>query len=523
MKQSALLKASLFATGLSGIVAEYIIATLATYFLGNSVLQWTLILSTMMFSMGVGSRISKYMEKHLLAKFITIEFVLSILVSFCALIAYSASAWSSKSWNPAAANIPFEGVIIYTTSILIGLMIGMEIPMVTRLNEHFESLKVNISNVLENDYYGSLAGGLFFAFVGLPLLGLKYTPFVLGAVNLLVALTLYWQFRPMLESRHRTFLGIAGAVVSVMIVAGAVSANALISYGEQLRYNDRIVLQEQTPYQKLVVTEFKGEYWFYINDHQQLSSFDEHLYHEPMVHVPLAVHPHPQRVLILGGGDGGAARDALKHPEVEQIKLVDLDPRVTEIAREHPAFLRINEGSLNNPKVQVINTDAYTWLEKADEYFDVIIVDFPDPRSIELGRLYSEEFYRMARKHLRPNGLIITQAGSPYFATAAFYSVNKTLEAAGFGVVPMHNQVLTMGEWGWAFGAKDLTAEELKRRILQVDISDIDTRWITNEAIPGLVSFGKGLVKIDSAAIEVNQVHNPVLQRYYNQGNWDIF
>lgn len=136
--RSNILKLALFCTGLSGIVAEYILSTLATYFLGDSVFQWTMILSTMLFSMGLGSRISKFLEDYLLEKFIIIEFVLSILVSFSALLTYMAAAFTD-----------ILGVIIYTLSIAIGILIGMEIPLVTRLNEQFESLRVNIAAVME--------------------------------------------------------------------------------------------------------------------------------------------------------------------------------------------------------------------------------------------------------------------------------------------------------------------------------------------------------------------------------------
>jgi len=162
--KSNILKLALFATGLSGIVAEYILATLATYFLGDSVFQWTMIISVMLFSMGLGSRLSKYFTSDLLKKFIIIEFSLSLLTSFSSLLVYTAAAYTI-----------YKGLIIYGLSIIIGLLIGMEIPLVVRLNYEFQKLKVNIASVLENDYYGSLIGGMFFAFIGLPYLGLTNT------------------------------------------------------------------------------------------------------------------------------------------------------------------------------------------------------------------------------------------------------------------------------------------------------------------------------------------------------------
>ena len=189
MSKSGILKLALFATGLSGIVAEYVLSTLATYFLGDSVFQWTMIMSIMLFSMGFGSRISRYTHTRLLQKFIYLEFTLSLLVAFVSIIAYLSSAYYGDN-----------AFVIYGLSILVGLLIGMEIPIVMRLNDEFEELKVNASSVMEKDYYGSLLGGVFFAFIGLPYLGLTYTPFVLGTINFMVACLLIYILWSGLES-----------------------------------------------------------------------------------------------------------------------------------------------------------------------------------------------------------------------------------------------------------------------------------------------------------------------------------
>ena len=196
--RSNILKLALFATGLSGIVAEYILSTLATYFLGDSVFLWTMIVSIMLFSMGLGSRISKSIKSNLLEKFITIEFILSVLSAFVSVITYSASAYYG-----------YVGFVIYGLSVIIGLLIGMEIPIVIRLNDEFENLRVNVSTVMEKDYYGSLLGGVFFAFIGLPYLGLTYTPFILGTINFLVAIGLYIMLRNAVDSRLRTKLNLS--------------------------------------------------------------------------------------------------------------------------------------------------------------------------------------------------------------------------------------------------------------------------------------------------------------------------
>jgi spermidine synthase len=509
--QSSILKLALFATGLSGIVAEYILSTLATYFLGNSVLQWTMILSIMLFSMGLGSRISRSFEKDLLRKFILIEFTLSILSAFVSVIAYSASAYYGH-----------PGVPIYLMSVVIGLLIGMEIPIVIRLNDQFEELRVNVSAVMENDYYGSLLGGVFFAFVGLPYLGLTYTPFILGSINFLVACSLFFVLKSALGSGEKRQLTGLTLAVFLLISTGFLFADDIVRHGEEKRYKDEIVFVEQTKYQKIVITQNQDGFWLFINGNQQLSSIDEVMYHEPLVHPVMRLSKNPANVLVMGGGDGGAVREILKYEQVKTITLVDLDPVMTKLGQEYELLLDMNQNSLNHQKVTIVNADGYNYLEDNKEYFDIIIIDLPDPKTVELGRLYSYEFYKMCEKRLRPNGLIITQAGSPYYAAEAFHCIEKTLQASGFNTVPMHNQIITLGEWGWVMGSKKGNKIELTTALQNLNYGETQTSWINKEAMTLMTSFGKNVFMKDTI-IEVNKIHNPVLYNYYLNGQWDLY
>lgn len=500
---------AIFATGVSGIVAEYILSTLASYFLGNSVLQWTMILSTMLFSMGVGSRLSKFFKQQLLDKFIFIELLLSVLVSFSSLIVYTCSIYSD-----------FTPLVIYSLSVLIGLLIGMEIPLVIRINEEFQNLRANVSSMLENDYYGSLVGGVFFAFVGLPFLGLTYTPFVLGAVNFAVASLLLLSVHQRLQKPITTLVLTAASLL--IIVVSCLFSEPIIRFGEQKKYKDTIIYSEQTRYQKIVLTQFKNHHWLYINGNQQLSSYDEELYHEPLVHPAMKLHPHPQQVLILGGGDGCAVREVLKHPSVQSIDLVDLDPAMTQLGQTHPVLKSMNQNALNSDKVQVFNQDAFSYVEKSLKFYDVVLIDLPDPKSIELCRLYSYEFYQLCFRILRPNGVLVTQAGSPYFAPEAFRCIERSVEAAGFSTVPIHNQVLSLGEWGWIIGHKSLQQQELLQRLRKLNFNDLETTWLNTEGMKMMTYFGKAFFqKVDS--IEVNRLHEPVLRDYYTNGAWDLY
>ncbi len=513
------LKLALFATGLSGIVAEYILSTLATYFLGNSVLQWTLILSTMLFTMGLGSRASRYIEKYLLEKFIAIEFILSILVAFCSLISYLTTAYVSFNYALIIFPLRLDAAVIYTLATVIGFLIGMEIPLVMRINENYEPLKINVSGVMENDYYGSLIGGVFFAFIGLPFLGLTYTPFILGSINFLVAYLLYLKLKKQLKKPEK--LNFWALSTFLFIVFGVINAKKVVNFSEQKRYVDKVIFQKQTPYQKIVLTHWKNDYWLYLNGNTQLSTLDEWLYHEPMTHPAMNLHPNPEYILILGGGDGCLAREILKYPSVKKITLVDLDPYVTDMGKNHPIFVELNENALNNPKVEIINGDAFSFLEKTKHIYNLIFTDFPDPKTVTISRLFSLEFYKLCYKQLDPNGIIIAQSGSPYYASRAFFCIEKTINSARFSTLPLHNQILSLGEWGWVLGSKSIAQNKLKKITQNIKLPSIKTQWFNQDALKQVTSFGKPFS--DTTGLEINSLHNPILTTYYRKGNWGLY
>ncbi len=507
-QKSNVLKIALFATGISGIVAECILSTLASYFIGDAVVQFALIVSTMLFSMGLGSRLSKQIDKNLLLNFIYLELVLSFLVSFCALFIYVSYG-------------RFTPIFIYFLSVVVGLLIGLEIPIVTRLNEEFEELKVNVASILEKDYYGSLVGGLFFAFVGMPYLGLTYTPFVLGLLNFSVALWMFLQLKNALSKMQRRHIEFGFLIIGFSILAGLIFAQPIVKYGDQKKYRDKIVYQEQTKYQKIVLTERKGDYSLFINGNLQLSSFDEYMYHEPLVHSVLNVSENRKSILILGGGDGCAVREVLKYNDVEHIELVDLDPAMTKLGRTNNMFISMNDNALNNDKVEIKIGDAFQFLEHTKQLYDVIIIDLPDPNNIDLNKLYTKEFYYLIANHLTHGGAVITQAGSPYYATKAFYCIEKTMKTSGLKTLALQNQILTMGQWGWIIGSKILTQEELKTKINATDFNALNLRWLNNTGGQKLALFGKPLS--DTSNIEVNTIFHPVLYRYYRSGNWHLY
>ena len=508
-----ILKTALFATGCAGIVAEFVLSTLATYLLGNAIFQWTIVMSLMLFAMGLGSRLSRVFHKHLLDVFILAEFLLSMLCAVSASLAYALSAHTH-----------YTGLSIYLQALVIGSLIGLEIPLVTRINQTYESLRTNISGVMEKDYYGALVGGLGFAFFGLPYLGLTYTPILLGSVNFFVAALILCRFYAQIEMKKLVVPMGVGTLIFLALLCKF--AAPVIRYGEQRKYRDKVIYSAQTEYQKIVMTRWKKDYWLYINGKEQFSTYDEEKYHEPLVHPAVKLSHDPSNVIILGGGDGLALREVLKHSRVKSVDLVDIDPKMTGLAKTHPLLLSINRGSMNSPKVRVVNKDAAAFMKENAKLYGVIILDLPDPDTIELMHVYSEAFYRLLRRHIIRGGVLVTQATSPYFSKKAFLCIIKTIRKAGFSVLPYHNQIPTMGEWGWVLAVRSsgMTEPLLKKQMLDKDFADIPSRFLNKDAMISMVHFGKGV--LDNHAfedIQVNTESNPVLYRYYLAGSWGMY
>jgi spermidine synthase len=507
------LKAAIFATGSAGMVAEFVLSTLATYLLGNAVFQWTIIMSLMLFAMGVGSRISKHFDTALLDTFVLTEFALSILCAASAILAYSVVAYSA-----------YTGLVIYTLSIAIGVLIGFEIPLVTRINREYEELRFNIASVMEKDYYGSLVGGLFFAFIALPHIGLTYTPIILGSLNFCVAsfFIIFFFYR----IKQKKIISTAFAGCALVLVMLTVSAKPIMLFSEQRLYKDKVIYVEQSHYQKIVVTQWKKDYWLFINGQQQFSTYDEEKYHEPLVHPAMRLSNQRRAVLILGGGDGLALREVLKYKDVHGVTLVDIDPSMTAFASRNPILAKINQGAMQDKRVQIVNADAGVYLQKDDRIYNIIIIDLPDPDTVDLMHLYSRRFYGLVKKHLTADGVMVTQAASPYFARQAFCSILKTVAAAGLSPLPYHNHIPTMGEWGWvlAMKAEAMPPSKLKKRLQRLDFDGLDTRFLNTAAVTAMIHFGKGVLeKQQLDDIEINTELNPVLVRYYRNGSWGVY
>jgi len=494
-KQIAVLFISILIVALCGIAYELIIGTVSSYLLGNSVYQFSLTIGLFMFAMGIGSFISRLVVKNLITSFVIVELLISVAGGISSLLLFIVFPYVTALYL----------AVMYSLIIIIGILVGLEIPILTRILSRKENLKDSIANVLTLDYVGALAGSILFPLFLLPHLGLIRSSFAIGLINSATALVNIIYFR---KHFKRPFL--AGGICCfaiMMLIVMTVYGTALTNFAEGKLYFDQVLFKKQTQYQRIVYTEalFSGEHRLYIDGHIQFCDRDEYRYHEALVHPVMTPEGRRENVLILGGGDGLAAREVLKYAGVERIHLVDIDPDITKFCSEFPAIKKLNKGSLKDAKVKIINTDAFSFLNQYGILYDRIIIDLPDPHNEALNKLYSREFYTIIRKRLNPTGFMVTQSSSPFYTRTSYWCIENTLENAGFKTFSYKITVPAFGLWGFHIGTKEGRIPE------RFDIK-VPTRFIDESVMSVASVFGRDVQKVDAP---VNTMMEPKLYELY--------
>lgn len=497
-KESVILLLSVFVVGFCTIIYELLIGSVSSYFLGDSIKQFSLVIGLTMTAMGLGTLISRLVKENLIYWFIFIEIVLAVVGGLCVPILYF-SYMCEPVYYP----------VMFVLIMLIGGLIGLEIPLLTRIMETYYDLRNNISNVLSLDYLGAFIATLAFPFLLLPLMGIFESSVFAGLLNLIVGIINFYWFKDKITFKRRAKLRVSAVLVLLLLIGMFICSKGLMKYWENNIFDDRVVFSQQTKYQKLVMTKNKEDIRLFIDGNVQFSSVDEHRYHELLVHVPLSLAKHRENILVLGGGDGLAAREILKYKDVKNITVVDLDRDMTDLAKNNRIVKELNEGSFFNSKVHIINEDAFKYVENANEYFDVIIVDLPDPNNSSLARLYSREFYKLVRKKLAKEGLLVTQSTSPYFSSEAYWCVKETLKAAGYKhISPYHVYVPSFGDWGF------MLASNVKYDLNKFSLS-VPTKYLDKD------TFKKAFViekDIQRKGIKYSTMDKPAILDYYLQG-----
>ncbi|MEG3638483.1 polyamine aminopropyltransferase [Magnetococcus sp. PR-3] len=495
---------AVFTAGLCSIIYELLIATTVVYFLGDSIRYFSLTIGLYMASMGAGAYLSKYIRRDLLKKLIVAEILLGLVGGFCVPLLYLAFT------QP----LLFLPVYVLLT-LIVGFLIGLEVPLLTRILEGYDSLRVSIAHVLSLDYLGALVATVAFPLLLLPLFGIFRSGLFFGLVNMSIAVLLLWRFKTRVHGLQTRGYHLAAWAITLSIVAGLGFAHLLLEQWNQSVYSDRIIHTERTKYQEVVLTKNRDDLRLYLNGALQFSSIDEFRYHEALIHLPMAyarsAQPkQPLKVLVLGGGDGLAVRELLRYDFIDRITLVDLDDRVLQLAAHNPYIQQLNQQSLTkDPRVKVVVGDAMSFLQAKGALYDLIVADLPDPNNTETARLYSREFYRLVRGNLAPDGVFVTQATSPFHARQAFWTTRNTVADLFAQARAYHLLVPSFGDWGFVMASR----AELKthRFVLPVGL-----RHIRQEMLPGLFLFGADVA--DPGGLTISTLDRPVVLDRYRAG-----
>jgi len=496
------LMASVFVIATSGLVYELVSGTLASYVLGDSVVQFSLVIGIYLFAMGIGSWLSQFVTERVLERFVEIELGIAVVGGFSATLLF-------KVYTSLGA---FRGAL-YLMVALIGVLVGLEIPLLIRLLKFSLDLPALVARVLTLDYIGALVASLLFPSILLPHLGLHQTSLFFGLLNALVALVA--TFLLPIDRATLVRLRAEAVVVLCALAIGFFYVTRLVDRAESLYYGAPIVYTDQSPYQRVVITQTPRTTRLWLNGNLQFSSDDEYRYHEVLVHPAVAaLGRDPRTVLVLGGGDGLAARELLRYRSIENILLVDLDAAVTGAFAKLPIATRLNKGSLRDPRVTVKNEDAFRYLDESTDSFDLAVVDFPDPSNYAVGKLYTDAFYHLLRQRLGVRGVAVIQATSPQYARESFWSVVTTIEAAGFVAAPLHVYVPSFGEWGFVLAGGEGFAPPSR---LRIDAGEL--AWLESGMLPELFRFPRDLGRVDA---DVNRLNDQKLVATYTR-EWAVW
>lgn len=494
---ASLLLVSVFVIATCGLIYELIAGTLASYLLGDSITQFSTIIGCYLFAMGIGSWLSRYITKNLLGFFIQVEILVGLIGGGSAALLFTL----------------FEHVysfrlLLYFVVAVIGILVGVEIPILLRiLKDRFE-FKDLVSKVFTFDYIGALFASILFPMVLVPYLGLVKSSFLFGILNTLVAVWILYSIQEDIPARK--YHKLAAIAVLISLVFGFVYSEKIMSIAETNAYQGKIIYADSTPYQRIVITKQAQDLRLFLNSNLQFSSVDEYRYHEALVHPVLSALDNPKRILIIGGGDGLALREVLKYPTIEAITIVDLDPEMTRLFSSNSMLTKLNKESLLSSKVTIINRDAFLWLkelqeQKEEHRFDAVVIDVPDPSNFSVGKLYSLTFFKLLHSVMDRNSLVVVQSTSPLVARKSFWCVSNTLESAGFLTTAYHAYVPSFGEWGFIIAShKPYTPPEHYPQGL---------KYVSVETVGEMFHFPADMAHIDT---KIQRLDDQALIHYFD-------
>jgi len=532
-----------------GLIYEYLLSHFAGRVIGAVESAIYTMIGIMIVSMGVGSFAARKI-KCAFTGFAWLELTIALIGSSAILVISGAIAWVqiipamiAETFNIPPDNLPQGGVFQtlyeithyspYVIGAILGLFIGMEIPLIARIREHIHAkhLVHNTGTIYGADYIGAGVGAAIWIFFMLSI-EINLSASLTATANLIAGVIFWGRYKQYIAYKYLLLLG--HFLVSLLVLA-------IFNFGGQWAkkfndtlYLDQVVHSQQTRFAQVVVTERllpdKNQpiVSLYLNGRLQFNGSDEHIYHKFLVYPAMAGSARHDNILIIGGGDGLALREVLLW-QPKRVTLMDLDNQLVELFKQPYQHLpattaaniaSLNQNSLNDERLTLIHADAFNGVEALlgqEQHFDTIIIDLPDPSHPDLNKLYSKTFYQKVKLLLSNDGLLVVQSTSPFHAKNAFISIANTIGAAGWqDVQQYHHNVPSFGQWGWTIA--NLSGKSPRARLANLPMQDFEY-WLTSGLIQASFEFSKDFY-INRKNIDINELGSFSLYRYH-QDAWD--
>ncbi|HBW99276.1 MAG TPA: polyamine aminopropyltransferase [Pseudoalteromonas sp.] len=536
-----------------GLIYEYLLSHYAGRVLGSVESAIYAMIGTMIVAMGLGAFLARWFKDAFTA-FAWLESIIALVGMGCILaiagviaVSYSLPHLFSSIFN-LPPDVVLNGYVFqklqewsrflpYVFGLVLGLFIGMEIPLIARIRQHVYGrfLENNAGTIYGADYIGAGIGAAIWVSIMLAMPIMQAAAWT-ALFNILAGLAFLWRyhahvrFAKALLICHIVLLALFGFI----LVMGSSWMNSL----SNVLYKDKVIYSQATKYQHVVLTERLSKNQpapitdLYLNGRLQFSSIDEQIYHSMLVYPAMLASNRHDSVLIIGGGDGLALRDVLKWP-VNDVTLIDLDAQLLNLFGHKDGdftapesiskrLLALNKQSMLDPRANIIVGDAFLEVERLldqGKQFDTILIDLPDPNHPDLNKMYSDYFYNHVRQLLAPDGAMAVQSTSPYHAKKAFLSIAKTVKAAGFDYVEQYQQnIPSFGQWGWTIATK--MGQPASGRIKNISAMPVPSRWVSKEYLLASFVFPNQYFE-QVKSIEVNRLGSGQLYDYYRNA-WQI-
>ncbi|VAX36799.1 Spermidine synthase [hydrothermal vent metagenome] len=498
---------------------ELLLAQAASFFYANTVVCYSLTIGVYLAAMGIGAMLcKKFNAKKSWQSLFRIEIFLSVMGAISVIWVSMAYSVSMYAWyqDISGAFLIFFGSYFFLV-ISIGILTGWELPLLIQIG-HDSSGNKNLTNrILSADYFGSFIAGVTFPLVLLPYFELMTISFVVAFLNLIIAVFILFFFLSKKERKKSHVVLVS--VLTLLLIFGFVRSDKIQQYFLKKYYYHMLSLsdfkglfslghdlpdiqRESTPYQKIdivsippyaksftppLLNAYTQKYYkdptypknwrLFMNGDFQWSARYEDIYHEYFAHIPIILNKAiPERVLILGGGDGLLLRELVKYPKIKEITQVELDKKILDLVKTHPVMKHMTANALSDSRVDMIISDAYHFMKNNTQMYDAIYIDFPDANDYHLSKLYSREFYHFVKKGLSPNGYAVLDAtGSALFT---FYDEQGKQEM--------------LSENTWEIYYHTLTVAGFNTIIPYVSNLELDNKKAVNGVYQLLEKFGRG-------------------------------